>query len=253
MGPGQSTDLKPSDGLAAVGGARGAPSFSLPPIPSMAHQRLEGGAHHASLYIAGATHMRDFCQPLGITAFKVGITGNRDAQARIEDLRRKRYGSLLLTPDQTASGRKTQDDAPTPSHPADLPPMLASANEWFLIPLSPDWLAGFDIPEGMSLIGNTVAITVPSGITTEALDKAVHDLLRPRSLRTYLQTDEGRNRMVAAGRDPAAWLHTSYSLMTEKHRISAAEEIYLLRPRRELPALVTALGGLLKGLKVRPD
>jgi hypothetical protein len=242
-----------SGGLVAVGGARGAPSFSLPPIPSMAHQRLEGGAHHASLYLAGATHLRDFCQPLGVTAFKIGITGNRDAQARIEDLRRKQYGSLLLTPDQTASGKRTPDGAPTPSHPPNLPPALASANEWFLIPLSPDWLAGFDMPSGTALKGNTLAISVPAGITTEALDKAVHDLLRPRSLRTYLQTDEGRSRMIAAGHDPAAWLHTSYSLMTRQHRISAAEEIYLLRPRRELPALFTALGGLLKGLKIRPS
>jgi hypothetical protein len=55
--------------------------------------------------------------------------------------------------------------------------------------------------------------------------------------------------MIAAGRDPASWLYTSYSLMTTRHRISAAEEIYLFRPRRELPALVAALGGLLKGLK----
>jgi hypothetical protein len=241
-----------SDGLVAVGEAGNPAPFLLPPIPSMAHQRLEGGTHHASLYLAGATHLRDFCQPLGVTAFKIGITGNRDAQARIEDLRRKRYGSLLLTPDQVTSGRRTLDGAPTPSHPPDLPPALASANEWFLIPLSPDWLEGFDIPTGMALKGNTLAITVPAGMTTEALDKAVHSLLRPRSLRTYLQTDEGCSRMIATGRDPAAWLHTSYSLMTEKHRISAAEEIYLLRPRRELPALITALGGLLKGLKIRP-
>jgi hypothetical protein len=241
-----------SDGLVAAGGTSDAPSFSLPPIPSMAHQRLEGGAHHASLYLAGATHLRDFCQPLGVTAFKIGITGNRDAQARIEDLRRKRYGSLLLTPDQVTSSGRASNGAPTPSHPPDLPPALASAIEWFLIPLSPDWLAGFNMPSGTALKGNTLAISVPAGITTEALDKAVHDLLRPRSLRTYLQTDEGRGRMIAAKRDPAAWLHTSYSLMTQERRISATEEIYMLRPRRELPALITALGGLLQGLKDRP-
>jgi hypothetical protein len=241
-----------SDGQVATGDGSGAPPFLLPPIPSMARQRLEGGAHHASLYLAGATHLRDFCQPLGITAFKIGITGNRDAQARIEDLRRKLYGSLLLTPDEAAAGRRTQDKAPTILHPADPPPVLASANEWFLIPLSADWLAGLDMPQGMALKGNTLAMTVPTGITTEVLDKAVHELLRPRSLRSYLQTDEGRGRMIAAGRDPAAWLHTSYSLMTEMYRISAAEELYLLRPRRELPALVTALGGLLSDLKARP-
>jgi hypothetical protein len=241
-----------SDGRVVTDRASAALPFSLPAIPSMAHQKLEGGAHHASLYLAGATHLRDFCQPLGVTAFKIGITGNRDAQARIEDLRRKRYGSLLLTPDEVAAGRPKSKESPIAVCQTDLPPALASANEWFLIPLSPDWLAGFDMPQGMALKGNTLAMTVPAEITTEVLDKAVHELLRPRSLRSYLQTDEGRSRMIAAGRNPAAWLHTSYSLMTQKYRISAAEELYLLRPRRELPALIIALGRLLSDLKARP-
>jgi hypothetical protein len=233
-----------STNLVVVSGSSGAPPFPLPPIPSMGHQGLEGGTHHASLYLAGATHLRDFCQPLGVTAFKIGITGNRDAQARIEDLRRKQYGSLLLSPD-TVSGDRAVTNTP------DL--TLPSANEWFLIPLTAEWLADVKMPAGIALKKSTLAITVPAGVTTEAIDKAVHDLLRPRTLRTYLRTDEGRARMMAAGRDPEAWLHTSYSLMTQKHRISAAEEIYLFRPRRELPALVIALGKLLKGLKAKPD
>jgi hypothetical protein len=232
-----------SDNFVMVGGGTGAPPFALPPIPSMGHQGLEGGAHHASLYLAGATHLRDFCQPLGVTAFKIGITGNRDAQARIEDLRRKQYGSLLLSPGTITGDRAVMNT---------LGMTMTSANEWFLIPLNAEWLADFNMPAGMALNGNTLAITVPPGVTTEALDKAVHDLLQPRSLRTYLQTVEGCGRMIAAGRNPSAWLHTSYGLMTQKRRISAAEEIYLFRPRRELPALVIALGGLLKGLKAKP-
>jgi hypothetical protein len=220
------------------------PAFPLPRIPSMAAQKLQGGAHHAWLYFAGATHQRDFCQPLGVTAYKAGITGVRDPQARIEDLRRMRYGSLLLTPEQAATGRSYEM-----ADGNGLPAALVSSNEWFLIPLSEDWLEGVAMPNGISLNNNALRITAPAGVTIEALDVAVHAMLKPRSLRDYLRTDEGRQRMIAAGRDPASWLYTSYSLMTTRHRISAAEEIYLFRPRRELPALVAALGGLLKGLK----
>jgi hypothetical protein len=210
----------------------------------MAEQNLRDGQHHATLYLAGATHLRDFCQVLGVTAFKIGITGNRDAQARIVDLRRKSYGSLLLP-----SGN-TRDGTPPSITPA---VTLALAHEWFLMPLSDQWLGDTIMPNGVTLNGNTLGITVPRGITTEALDKRVHALLRPRSLQAYLATPEGRARMIAAGRDPESWLHTSYTLMTEKQRISPVAEIYLFRPRRELPELVVALGALLKSLRDGPN
>jgi hypothetical protein len=226
------------------GGSAFPSRFALPPIPSMAEQNLRDGQHHATLYLAGATHLRDFCQPLGVTAFKIGITGNRDAQARIVDLRRKRYGSLLL-PSGNTKGGTLQLVSPAAT--------LALAHEWFLMPLSGEWLADTVLPDGVILNGNTLGITIPRGITTETLDKAVHALLRPRSLRAYLATPEGRARMIAAGRDPDSWLHTSYALMTEKQRISPVAEIYLFRPRRELPELVVALGALLKSLRNGPN
>jgi hypothetical protein len=226
------------------GGSACPSRFALPPIPSMAEQNLHDGQHHATLYLAGATHLRDFCQVLGVTAFKIGITGNRDAQARIVDLRRKSYGSLLLPLGNT--GDATQP----PITPA---ATLALAHEWFLMPLQEEWLADTIMPDGVTLNGNTLGITVPRSITTEALDKAVHALLGPRSLQAYLATPEGRARMIAAGRDPDSWLHTSYSLMTEKQRISPVAEIYLFRPRRELPELVMALGALLESLRNEPD
>jgi hypothetical protein len=226
------------------GGSALPSGFALPPIPSMAEQNLHNGQHHATLYLAGATHLRDFCQPIGVTAFKIGITGNRDAQARIVDLRRKSYGSLLLPLRNAADG----------TAPSIMPAAtLALANEWFLMPLQGEWLTNTVLADGVTLKGNTIGITVPRGITTEALDKAVHALLGPRSLQAYLATPEGRARMIAAGRDPDSWLHTSYSLMTTKQRISPVAEIYLFRPRRELPELVTALGALLESLRNRPN
>jgi hypothetical protein len=226
------------------GGSAFPSRFALPPIPSMAMQNLHNGQHHATLYLAGATHLRDFCQPLGVTAFKIGITGNRDAQARIVDLRRKSYGSLLL-PLRNAGDETAPSIMPTAT--------LALAHEWFLMPIHEEWLADTVLPDGVTLNGNTLGITIPQHITTEAVDKAVHALLGPRSLRAYLATPEGRARMIAVGRDPDGWLHTSYALMTEKQRISPVAEIYLFRPRRELPELVMALGALLKSLRNRPD
>jgi hypothetical protein len=226
------------------GGSACPSKFALPPIPSMTEQNLHNGQHHATLYLAGATHLRDFCQPLGVTAFKIGITGNRDAQARIVDLRRKSYGSLLLPLENTKNGKA----------PSIMPAVtLALAHEWFLMPLNAEWLADTIMPDGVTVNGNTIGITIPRGVTTEALDKAVHTLLRQRSLRAYLATPEGRARMIAAGRDPDSWLHTSYALMTEKQRISPVAEIYLFRPRRELPELVVALGALLKSLRNGPN
>jgi hypothetical protein len=226
------------------GGSAFPSGFALPHIPSMAEQNLHDGQHHATLYLAGATHLRDFCQPLGVTAFKIGITGNRDAQARIVDLRRKSYGSLLLPLANTKNGK-----APSIT----LTTTLALAHEWFLMPLSHEWLADTVLPNGVSLNSNTLGFTIPPGITTEAVDKAVHALLGPRSLQAYLATPEGRARMIAAGRDPGSWLHTSYTLMTEKQRISPVAEIYLFRPRRELPELVAALGALLESMRNGPD
>jgi hypothetical protein len=226
------------------GGSAFPSGFVLPPIPSMAMQNLHDGQHHATLYLAGATHLRDFCQPLGVTAFKIGITGNRDAQARIVDLRRKSYGSLLLPLGNAGDGTPPLITPTT---------TLALAHEWFLMPLQEEWLADTIVPDSVTLNGNTIGITVPRGITTEAVDKAVHALLRPRSLRAYLATPEGRARMIAAGRDPESWLHTSYSLMTEKQRISPVAEIYLFRPRRELSKLVAELGALLGSLRNGPD
>jgi hypothetical protein len=226
------------------GGSAFPSKFALPPIPSMAMQNLHNGQHHATLYLAGATHLRDFCQVLGVTAFKIGITGNRDAQARIVDLRRKSYGSLLLPLGNNIDGI-SQSITPAIT--------LALAHEWFLMPLHAEWLTNTVLPDGIAPNGNTIGITVPPGITTEALDKAVHALLRPRSLQAYLATPEGRARMIGAGRDPNSWLHTSYALMTEKQRISPVAEVYLFRPRRELPELVMALGALLESLRNGPD
>src|SRR6478752_3411378 len=64
-----------------------APLLPLAPIPSLKHQRLHEGTHEVRVYLAGATHLRTFLKLLGVTAFKIGVTGRRSTWDRIMDLR----------------------------------------------------------------------------------------------------------------------------------------------------------------------
>ena len=68
-------------------------SFPLPRIPSRQHQRLDEGSKLA-IYIAGSRAHQHFLQPMGMTAYQVGVTGRRNVDDRIEDKRRRRYGSI---------------------------------------------------------------------------------------------------------------------------------------------------------------
>ena len=69
-------------------------AFALPPVPSRRTQGLEEGLP-AALYAGDATALRDFLLPLGLTAFKFGLSGRRYVNARILDLRARRYASIV--------------------------------------------------------------------------------------------------------------------------------------------------------------
>jgi hypothetical protein len=208
-------------------------AFPLAPIPPRCAQGLGRDHHHVDLYVAGATHLRDFLKPLGITAFKVGITGCRDAQRRVEDLRRKRYASVLKRPD---------DDMDTGVE-------LDHGNEWFLVPLQTDWLDGSALPAGVELIDNVVRLRVSNVTTVKQVDNALHAALKPRTLSQYLAMPDGQARLHEIGRDPALQLHTRYTLMTSQARLSKATEVYLIRPRRELQALIAMAVDVIKTLE----
>ena len=92
--------------------------FALPPIPSRRTQGLEEGLP-AALYAGGATALRDFLRPLGLTAFKFGLSGRRYVNARILDLRARRYASIVAD--------LANRDATLVDHPL--------GREWFLSPL----------------------------------------------------------------------------------------------------------------------
>ena len=206
------------------------PAFPLAEIPSMRAQKLDGQTYELKCYIASATHLGGFVRKLGVTAYNIGVTSHRDPKQRMLDKRRKRDGSLLIRPDD----------------PSDAGIVLQNGHEWFLMPIEEADLLGTDLPTGFRLENNIIVLRVPTYVTVAQVDQAVHDMLKPRCLHAYLATPDGQARMITAGYDPKARLHTPYNLMTPMLRISLMTEIYLIRPRRELTGFIAALAEMVK-------
>ena len=208
----------------------GNPSFPLPPIPSRQHQRLNEGTQLA-IYIAGSRAHQHFLQPMGMTAYQVGVTGRRSFHDRIEDKRHRRYGSILMDPRAPEAGSCS----------------LRCGDDICLIRIFDDMLRGVTIPAGLAVVDGVIKVRLLPGITTEEADKRVSDMLAPRSLNLYLGTPDGQRRMVDAGYDPQHRLTTEYTDIGRKPRYSLAEEIYLIRPKRELQGLLDAVEEALRG------
>jgi hypothetical protein len=199
--------------------------FPLEPPPPLAAQRLNRGLHEMAVYLLGATHLRDFLKPLGVTAWKAGVTGCREAERRALDCRRKAYASILKRPNE----------------PADLGRALENGHEWFIAPLRQEWMGGRRLPPSMTIRDGVIRLTMPNAVTVTAVDRALHAMLAHRSLNTYFNGPDGQKRLREAGYDRQARLHTRYGLMMPTPRLSLATELYLIRPQRELPALVAAI------------
>lgn len=200
------------------------PLLPLPAIPSQRQQRLGDGTHEARVYIAGATHLRSYLKPLGITAYKIGVTGRRSTWNRIMDLRSNRYAGVL---------RNEQTQEVTP---------LEGGDDWFQMPLHDDSAGLWELPTGVAIDRSTIVLTMSTRIPIEQLDDRIHMALAPRDLRRYLLGEEGQARLRAAGYDPRRQLWTNNSLANDGRRPSAASELYLFRPRRELRDLLSCLG-----------
>jgi hypothetical protein len=211
--------------------ATSAAAFALPPIPSLAAQRLVSHTHDVWIYIAGSTVLKAFLQPLGITAFKIGSTACRDVDDRISDLRRKQYAGKLGVPGDFNSPATT----------------LEKAHEWFLTPIQPEYMTNALLPPGIAIEKNTLRVTVPRSVSHARFDEALRSLLAERALDRYLESVEGRKRLIAAGCNPDQSLVTDYDLIGLSRR-SKASEIYLIRVRRELPELIKAISALIAGL-----
>ena len=187
--------------------------------------------HRVIVYAAGSRGLINFGRPLGVPIFKVGVTSSQSPQRRVEDLRRKGYAALWGRPEQ----------------PLDALVRIPQGHEWCLSPFRMQDLAG-PLPNGFDLLDGHLEIAVPFHVTVEAVDRAVHALLQRRSLARYLASSEGQRRLVQSGLDPSGQLLTRYTLMTRIDRISIVEELYLIRPQRDLAQLVRGLSRALSPL-----
>lgn len=209
-----------------------APSLPFAPIPSLRHQGLDTGTYQVGAYIAGATHLRTYLRPLGVTAYKIGISGRRYISDRIMDLRRNRYAGSVCN-------ERTQETRE-----------LAESHGWFQMPLLIEDSEPWVLPDRITIEQNTIILRMSTAISIETLDERIHAALAPRDLRRYLLSAAGKARMSEAGYDPEDQLWTNYSFASNDLHPSPACELYLIRPRRELRDLVVCLADVVAALEV---
>lgn len=203
--------------------------FPLAPIPSRQHQSLDQGSKLA-IYLAGSRATEQFLKPLGVTAYQIGLTGRRHVDDRILDKRKRRYGSILADP----------------HNPADSPVELPLGGDVFLTRIDDAMLQGTTIPAGLSIDNGVVTFMVKPGVTVEQVDKLLSNALKDRDLNHYLGTGEGQRRMRQAGHNPRHRVMTRYSDIGTHTRLSLAQEIFLIRPRRELKGLLDLIAHILR-------
>lgn len=207
-------------------------TFGSPPAAVLNNRLIDTthGTHRVVIYAAGCRGLANFIRPMSLTAFKLGVTSSGNAQRRVVDLRRKQYGSLFGRPDA----------------PIESLMQIEQADEWALVPMKPEHLGeNQQLPPGFHLRNGTLEVEIRLDVSVEVVDQAVHSMMALRSLGAFLQTEDGKAKLEAAGRDPEGVLLTPYSLMFEELRISRVTELYLFRPQVELRRLVDCLAAVL--------
>ena len=187
------------------------------------------------LCIAGATHIRDFLQPMGLTAFRIFVSEPGHSRREIEELRRQRGGRVLA-------------DA---NDPHDVGTALADADEWFATPLSETMMEGAVLPGRIRIENDCIAFRLFEPAPLVVMQAAVHAMLQPRCLRSYLGSADGRERLAFAGHKTGSWFHTREAGSLAAGKRTPLTGMFLIRPRRELPPLANALSELLKALSTR--
>ena len=204
--------------------------FPLPAVPPRGAQNLHLGVL-VTLYLCGATHLRDLMQSLGLTAFKIGLTARRYVDGRVLDLRGRRYAGVLADENHRETTLKTYNHS----------------DEWFLSPI-PNPAAD---PVTAALLGQlphgtfdcdrgVVSFRMPHSMDVANLEQRFQELLVARNLLTVLATKDGRARLRDAGLPERARLFTDYALIGRRRR-SISSELFCVRPTRELDVLLHAL------------
>jgi hypothetical protein len=207
--------------------------FDALPEPKSRLIDHEQKTHRVIIYCAGSRSLENFLRPLELYAYKIGVTGAEDPQTRVEDLRRKHYAGLWGRADADPSALRRLDQG----------------HEWAMWAWKSEHLQGLSLPLGFHLHRGALEIEFPFSVSVEHVDAVVHAALKPRSLIDYLASPIGRTRLTANGLDPDSRLLTRYQLMEVTDRISAATEIYRIKPRVEFPRLVQTLEKALAPLR----
>ncbi len=204
--------------------------FPLAPIPSRARQGLEAG-QLLRIYIFGSRALHHALQILGVTAYIIGVTSRRDVKERILDKSLRAYASTLADPAHPDAGSRC----------------IVGGNDVFLERITDAVLASVQVPNGLAIVDGVIEVRLLPGVTVEAADKAVAQVLAGRSLNRYLGTPDGQKRLIEAGIPPSFRFCTLYDDIGPAPRLSAAQEVFLIRPKRELQALLDAIAQALAG------
>ena len=201
-------------------------TFSMPRVPPRRAQGLRDG-QKAALYLAGSTALRDIMQVLGLTAYKIGVSGRRDIRDRILDLCGRRYASIIA-PAQRRNLTILESEV---------------GDEWFLSPLRTPGAAELALIQtlpGGAYNSGVIEFRVPRSLTITQVEQRVRVLMSERNLNKYLATRDGAERLVDAGFPADMRLFTDYDLSGQIRR-SLATEIFCVRPNQELAVLVEAV------------
>ncbi|MDX7952941.1 hypothetical protein P7D22_17390 [Lichenihabitans sp. Uapishka_5] len=170
-------------------------------------------------YILGCEQSRVLAALLGEPIFKVGTAQMGRLNLRVAELNRQRYGSLM----RAADGSGYSDEQGFNTWTA--PPKLQ---------LRPPH------PLGPVRVGTeTFIVRLPVGLSHGVFESALNRALRPASLRSYVDSDEGRAALARRGLDPDQFLRASLDRPTGLP--VAAIELILLRPQADGPALAGIL------------
>ena len=111
-------------------------------------------------------------------------------------------------------------------------------------------LEGAVLPGRIRLENDRIAFRLFEPTPLVVMETAVHAMLQPRCLRSYLASADGRQRLALAGHKTGSWFHTREAGSSAAKKGTPLTGMFLIRPRRELPQLANALSALLKALSI---
>lgn len=182
-----------------------------------------------ALYVLGSAVLRDFTKPLGITAYNVGITLERNLGEKVLDMSQRAYASIIAPAEDR--------DREIFVHPGGADWCLEAVADPAADPKAARVLS--ELPGGMYCDG-AVLFRLPHHIRIADVERQFQRLLEARNLNKFLGSEAAWRLLVKACLPADTRLFTDY---WESHgsRRSLASEIFVIHPKRNLFDLLQAL------------